>query len=81
MLSFCLIQSCWTCTWHVPKRRTLINIINKCCILIVSFRMDFGIAETGDCTWQPSRDYHRGAGSRVSVRGKPVRFSWYQSQA
>jgi hypothetical protein len=33
---------------------TLINIINKCCTPFVSFCMDFGIAETGDCTWYPS---------------------------
>jgi hypothetical protein len=37
MVSFCLIQSCWTCTRHVPKRCTLINVINKCCTLFVFF--------------------------------------------
>jgi hypothetical protein len=33
MIFFYLIQSCWTCTRHVPKRCTLINVINKCCTL------------------------------------------------
>jgi hypothetical protein len=44
MFYLCLIQSRWTCTRHVPKRCTLINVINKCCTLFVSvlsFYMDF----------------------------------------
>jgi hypothetical protein len=39
--SFCLIQSCWTCTWHVAKRCTLINVINKCCTHFALFLYGF----------------------------------------
>jgi hypothetical protein len=41
MFYFCLIQSCWTCTRHVPKRCTLINVINKCCTLTSFFLYGF----------------------------------------
>jgi hypothetical protein len=39
--SFCLIQSCWTCTCHVPKRCILINVTNECCTLFVFFLYGF----------------------------------------
>jgi hypothetical protein len=41
MFTFCMIQSCWTCTRHVSKRCTLINVINKCCTLFVFFLYGF----------------------------------------
>jgi hypothetical protein len=43
MIYFYLIQSRWTCTRHVPKRCTLINVINKCCTLSVSFYLSVWI--------------------------------------
>jgi hypothetical protein len=53
--SFCLIQTCWTCTRHEPKRCTLINVINKCftlSVFIFRYRF-FGIAETGNARGSP----------------------------
>jgi hypothetical protein len=41
MFSFYLIQPCWTCTQHVAKRCTLINVTNKCCTLFVFFQYGF----------------------------------------
>jgi hypothetical protein len=43
MIYLCLIQSRWTCTRHVPKRCTLINVINKWCTLSVLFYLSVWI--------------------------------------
>jgi hypothetical protein len=54
MFYFCLIQSRWTCTRHVPKSCTLINVLNKCCTLSVFVSVwIFGIAETGVARGSP----------------------------
>jgi hypothetical protein len=46
----------WTCIRRVSKRCTLINVINSCCTLSVSFYLSvwiFGIAETGTARGSP----------------------------